>query len=72
MPTVACLAPAAALGVLHRLLIEPMVRSSVCYLDALGERAEVGAAIGTTVDLDPLACRSGDPPDHLRSDACWG
>ena len=37
-------------------------------LDALGERAEMVAAIAAAVDPDPLARRPGEPLDHLRRD----
>jgi hypothetical protein len=41
---------------------------AVCDLDALGERAEMIAAMAAAVDPDPLARRPGEPLDHLRRD----
>jgi hypothetical protein len=37
-------------------------------LDALGERAEMVAAIAAAIDPDALARRPGEPLDHLRRD----
>ena len=44
---------------------------AVCDLDALGERAEVVAAIAAAVDPDPLACGPGESLDHCGVIACW-
>ena len=44
------------------------MRTSQSATSALGERAEMVAAIAAAVDLDPLACRPGEPLDHLWRD----
>jgi hypothetical protein len=41
---------------------------TVSHLDALGERAEMVAAVAPAIDPDPLARRPGEPLDHLRRD----
>ncbi|HTS93866.1 MAG TPA: hypothetical protein VMG55_17770 [Stellaceae bacterium] len=40
----------------------------VSHLDALGERAEMVAAVAAAVDPDPLARCPGELLDHLRRD----
>src|SRR5579872_6397944 len=41
---------------------------SVSHLDAVGERAEMIAAVTAAIDPDPLARRPGEPLDHLWRD----
>ena len=45
---------------------------AVSNLDALGERAEMVAAVAAAVDPYALACRPGEPLDHLRRDGLVG
>src|SRR6266498_1763639 len=44
---------------------------AVCDLDALGERAEMVAAVAAA-GPDPLLRRPGEPLDHLRRDGLVG
>ena len=64
-PGVADFTPEAAASVRSRSPFDPMIRTSfVGYLDALGQGAEMFAAIAASVDPDALAGGPGEFLDH--------